>query len=120
MTQIFSALFISSMIILSIYGNLYATYALIGVLSINVVLIIYTSSIIIGFFKFILKNNEKYLNIVNVNTGDHVISFLIKCILLIAIYQIYIQDYVFLAGLATSTVMISLLESMIKLVNLED
>jgi hypothetical protein len=119
MIHILNALLVSTMIILSIYGSLFATYTLIVILFINIILVIYTSSVISGFFPFILKNNEKYLNIPNNSRPDPIMLFLLRCILLVAVYQIYIQGYVFLAGLATSTVIISIFDSLFKYINLK-
>lgn len=99
---------IAAAMYLSMQGVVGATYFLLSILMLNIIFVSYTAAATIGFLRTMLIDHEKYLKITNKPNDDTSVQILIRCMLLMSAYQIFLLGYVFIAGAASVTIAISL------------
>ena len=93
----------------SIEGFVFGTYILITILSLNVVLVAFSATVLMGLQVYMLENSGNFLaNIKAKDKGDHVFKFIIRLMLLVSVWHLYTVGYVFFSGVAATTVLISL------------
>jgi hypothetical protein len=104
---LFTAAIVSFSLYLSLQGIISGTYILLFILGINVFLVLYTASLLSVLY--ITKTTDDQLqNSLIKGNEDISLKIILRLMLLISVYHIYTLGYVFFAGAATITVLISL------------
>jgi hypothetical protein len=115
--KILTALVISYSIHISIDGVVAGTYIILALLGMNVFLTVYSASVLMGTFVYILKNPDMSADILTKNSvSDEMgLQLLIRLMLLACVYHIYSLGYHLFAGIALTTVFISVLSNIVQL-----
>jgi hypothetical protein len=119
MITIIAAGIVASSLYFSIHGSLWAIYVILGILSLNVFLTVLGVSFLVGFQKtYLLKPLERLKEIEKAeNTIDTPSIFVFRVLLLISVWHIYTLDYLLFAGITGTTVTISLLAMLFKVLD---
>lgn len=120
MIQIIVAVIIAGSLYMSMAGALWATNVIIGILVLNVFLVLYSITIVAGFQRTLLKNPEKRIEELKasaerIDTGTLV---LLRIFLLVGIWHLYTLGYVLFAGVAATTVTISILVAFFRSIDM--
>lgn len=115
MTLILAAA-ISASLYFSLQGVIAGTYFLLFVLGLNVLMVSYSATVFAGLYRHIMKNSDEYLQTALAKRTDtnEGIQFLIRAMLLVSVYHVYTLGYVFFAGVASVTVVISLVSTVLN------
>jgi hypothetical protein len=109
MISILTAATIATSLYFSMQGAMAATYIIIALLGMNIMLVTFSSATLVGMRKHMLKNPENYLKKTLENREDPLIHVLIRLMLLVGVYQVFLLGYVFFAGAATVSLTISII-----------
>lgn len=122
MMPIIVAAVIAASLYLSANGVLWAAQLLIAILATNILLVIYSIAFLGGFQKTMLKNSEKRIKELEeaYERHDHRTVILIRLLLLIAVWHLYTLGYVLFAGVAGTTVAISLLVALLRSIDMAE
>jgi len=95
----------------SMNGALWATQVIIAILAMNVFLVLYSLVLTIGFQRTLLQNPQKRIEELDVASAkmDVPVILLLRVFLLICVWHLFTLGYVFFAGMAATTVGISML-----------
>lgn len=120
MIQIIVAIIIAGSLYLSMAGALWATNVIIGILVLNIFLVLYSITIVAGFQRTLLKNPEKRIEELKasaerIDTGTLV---LLRIFLLVGVWHLYTLGYVLFAGVAATTVTISILVAFFRSIDM--
>lgn len=120
MIQIIVASLIAGALYLSMGGALWATNFIIGILSINVFLVLYSITFVAGFQKTLLKNPEKRIEELKASAerNDAGTIILVRILLLLGVWHLYTLGYILFAGIAATTVIISILVAMFRSIDM--
>lgn len=110
MVSIITAAVIAGSLYLSLHGAVWATNVILGLLVINVSIVALSISSIAGFQRVFLLNAKDRLEDLDktwqkTETG---VLILLRLFLLLSVWHIYTLGYVFFAGVAGTTVFMSL------------
>jgi len=103
------AAIIGGSLYLSVHGALWATHIIIGILSLNILLVSFSVTIFMGFQKTLLANPDKRLEELRVANSNIPELFLLRLFMLACIWHLYTIGYVFFAGIAVTAVTLSIL-----------
>lgn len=111
MIHVILALVIAASLYLSTGGALWATNIIIGILTVNVVLVVLSITTVAGFQKTLLMNPEKRIKELKSHAErvDVETLLLLRIFLLLGIWHLYTLGYVLFAGVAVTTVTISII-----------
>jgi hypothetical protein len=111
------AITISASLYFSLQGAIAGTYVLLFILGLNVLMVSYSASIFGGLYHCIMKNSEEYLQSVIAKRGENNegSQFLIRAMLLVSVYHVYTLGYIFFSGVATVTVTIALVSTVLNI-----
>lgn len=95
----------------SVNGLLWATQIIIGILSLNIFLVAVSVSTFMGFQKTLLANPQKRLEELRLTEEktDVSVLLLLRFFMLACAWHLYTIGYVFFAGIAVTTVTLSIL-----------
>jgi hypothetical protein len=116
MISVILAAFIATSLYFSLQGVVWGTYAILFVLSLNVIMVVFAMSILTGLQRTYLMEADKRikeLNEADANTNAPAV-FLVRLILLACVWHIYTLDYVLFAGISGVTVITTLLSLSFK------
>lgn len=104
------AAIIGGSLYLSLGGTLWATQILIGLIVINISLVLLSVATVIGFQKTMLMKSEKRLAELKENSDriDVGTVLLLRILILFGVWHIYTLGYIFFAGIAATTVCLSI------------
>lgn len=106
------AAIITAALYLSINGEVWATYTIIGLLSVNALVVPFVVSILAGFQE--LRKSTQ----LSKSEKDAPVQFLILILMLISAWHLYNIGYEFFAGVSTTTITISFLVSAFRSIDL--
>lgn len=120
MISIITAAVIGGSLYLSLQGAVWATNVILGLLVINVSLVALSISSIAGFQRIFLLNAKDRLEDLDkswqkTETG---VLILLRLFLLLSVWHIYTLGYVFFAGVAGTTVFMSLVITVFRAVDM--
>lgn len=120
MVSIITAAVIGGSLYLSLQGAVWATNIILGLLLINVSIVALSISSIAGFQRVFLLNAKDRLDDLDKNwqkteTG---VLILLRLFLLLSVWHIYTLGYVFFAGVAGTTVFMSLIITVFRAVDM--
>jgi len=117
MNPVFVALVIVSSLYFSMQGVMIATYVILALLIIHIIFALVSFSVIAGMIKHMLKNSDVYLQKIINNPSDPLTITLVRLLLLVSTYHIFLLGHVFFAGAMTSVLGISISASFLQWVN---
>ena len=122
MIQIIIAAVILGNLYLSIGGYLWATNAIIAILALSAALVLYSIAIVVGFQKTILMNSEKRIEELKTYAEkvDTRTLFILRAFLLLCVWHIYTLGYVLFAGIAGTTVTISIVVMLLRSIDMAE
>jgi hypothetical protein len=111
MPSVIIAAIIGGSLYLSAQGMFWATNVIFCILILNVLLILYSVSVTTGLQRTLLMNAEKRIQELDESLGKMNMPaiFLIRVFLLLCVWHLYTLGYIFFAGVAATTVTMSLL-----------
>lgn len=114
------ALLIVSSLYLSMGGALWATNFILCLLGLNVVLILYSIVFFAGFQKTLLMNAEKRIEELKAYAEkvDTKTLLLLRGLLLLCVWHVYMLGYAVFAGIAGTTVTISILVMLLRSIDM--
>jgi hypothetical protein len=120
MISIITAAVIGGSLYLSLHGAVWATNVILGLLAINVSIVALSISSIAGFQRVFLLNAKDRLEDLDkswkkTETG---VLILLRLFLLLSVWHIYTLGYVFFAGVAGTTVFMSLVITVFRAVDM--
>ena len=120
MISIITAAVIAGSLYLSLHGAVWATNVILGLLLVNVCIVALSISSIAGFQRVFLLNAKERLEDLDkswqkTETG---VLILLRLLLLVSVWQIYTLGYVFFAGVAGTTVFMSLVITVFRAVDM--
>jgi hypothetical protein len=104
---LFTAAIVSFSLYLSLQGIISGTYILLFILGVNVFLVLYTASLLSVLY-ITKSKDEQFQNSLIKGNEDISLKIILRLMLLISVYHVYVLGYTFFAGAATVTVLISL------------
>jgi len=108
------AITITVSLYLSLQGIIGGTYFLLVLLGLNVLMVSYSATFLMGFYKVMLKTPDDFESALRKRDSvDNGILFLVRSMLLGSVDHIYTLGYVFFAGVALVTVIISLFSTIL-------
>jgi hypothetical protein len=116
MISIILAAILGGSLYLSLHGALWATHVIIFFLTLNVVLVAYSMTVVAGLQRTLLLNAEKRIEELDkmaINT-DVPVMLLLRVFLLVCVWHLYTLGYAFFAGVAATTVLISVLVTLLR------
>ena len=110
MISVIVAAIIGSSLFFSLNGAIWATYVIIGILCLNVSLVFYSLALTTGFERTLLQNPQKRIEELDASAAktDFPVILLLRVFLLVCVWHLFTIGYVFFAGIAATTVGISL------------
>lgn len=122
MIQIIVALLIAVSLYLSVGGALWATNFILFLLGVNVALVLYSISIVAGFQKTLLMNPEKRIEELKAYAEkvDTKTLLLLRGFLLLCVWHIYMIGYLLFAGIAGTTVTISIVIMLLRSIDMAE
>lgn len=114
------ALLIVSSLYLSMGGALWATNFVLFLLGLNVVLVLYSIVFVAGFQKTLLLNAEKRIEELKAYAEkvDTKTLLLLRGLLLLCVWHVYMLGYAVFAGIAGTTVTISILVMLLRSIDM--
>jgi hypothetical protein len=111
MIHVILALLIASSLYLSMGGAIWATNIIIGILVLNITLVVLSITTVVGFQKTILMNAEKRIGELDsyAEKMDTSTLLLLRVLLLLGVWHLYTLGYILFAGIAGTTVIISII-----------
>lgn len=111
MISIIIAAILGGSLYLSANGVLWATNVIIVMLSLNVFMIVLSSSVVAGMQRSMLLNAENRIKQLDetLSKTNVPVLFLTRLFLVVCVWHLYTLGYLFFAGIAATTVSMSLL-----------
>jgi hypothetical protein len=119
MISIITAAVIGGSLYFSLSGALWATHVIMFILGLNVILVLYSVSIVAGLQRTLLRNPEKRIEELRASAKriDLGTLILLRIFLLVCAWHVYSLGYILFAGITFTTVTISLVISLLRAVD---